>query len=111
LRGWPTISVLVQGRPVTEAKGNWRGKNATSTHQLPVETVALAPGHSAAFNVVYVDRMMVQHPRCVPFHAELITPPGVHRPLKAPEPSGKFCGLGVTVSPVVPGQIDRYMIG
>jgi hypothetical protein len=35
----------------------------------------------------------------------------MHQPLRIPERSGTYCDLGVTVTPVVRGQIDHHMIG
>ena len=80
-------------------------------HELPVREVVLRPDGAASFNAVYVDAGMVKHPPCVHSVGELVTPPGARVPLRVAEPGGKYCGLGVMVTPLVPGRLDRYMAG
>ena len=60
---------------------------------------------------------MSSHPPCVRAFGELVTPPGGRVPLRV-RVSGqsdywpaKYCGYGVSVTPVVPGRIDHYQAG
>lgn len=119
LRGWPTVSLVLSNRVVTETtKGAHIRNGAQRTgHLLPVRAVRLSPGGSASFDVVSSSPFMLSHPRCVQAFGELVTPPGGDVPLRV-RVSGrgdywpaKYCGYGVLVTPVVPGRNDDYQAG
>ena len=120
LRGWPTVSAVLQSRIVSETPRRSRAPNGAvrTGRPLPVRAVRLRPHGSASFNVVAVNSLFFAHPPpCVRSLGELVTPPGAHVPLRVVRHSYasvrplKYCGLDLGVTPLVPGRIDHYQAG
>jgi len=119
LRGWPTVSIVLANRVVSETPKGSRIRNGAQRtgRLLPVRAVHLSPQGSASFNVVSSSPFVASHPRCVRAFAELVTPPGTRVPLRVTISGqgdywpAKYCGYGVLVTPVVSGRIDHYQAG
>jgi Protein of unknown function (DUF4232) len=119
LRGWPAVAAVVRGKAVPETTKHSQIRNGAprTNHLLPVSAIRLRPLASAAFDVVATDPFMLSHPPCVRSSGQLVTPPGGGEPLRAEPPvkndywPSKYCGLGLMVTPLVSGRIDRYQAG
>jgi hypothetical protein len=113
LRGWPAFEVsLPGGRLVSAHVGHVR--NATSSRVVPNHPVTLRAGGSASFHAVENDGTGLEDicPVPLPSARVLVIPPGSSAPAHGSVPM-PYCHtprrLGVFVSPLVAGRLDKYI--
>jgi hypothetical protein len=113
LRGWPAFEVVLPGgRNVAARTGHVR--NATSSRAVPTRVVLLRPGGAASFHAIEADGTGLEEmcPAPLPSVKALVIPPGSTTPVPR-SVAVPYCHAPrrplVYVSPVVAGQLNRYI--
>jgi hypothetical protein len=104
LRGWPHVQLVdASGRPVPTSDVRVR-QGAPS--EPASKTVALPPGHDAAFDIYDVDYNPLLDRACPLTSMALVVPPGDSTRL-AVHVRVPLCGFPLHVAPVIAGRSDR----